>query len=210
MSGARLVIATGNQHKVEEIKQILQSTVANFDPSAVLTLADFSADSPVEDGVTFAANALIKARDLARQTGLPALADDSGLCVDVLGGSPGVFSARWAGHHGDDKANMNLLLAQLADVAPPLRSARFVCAAALALPDGSAEVREGSVEGFLTRHPHGDEGFGYDPIFRPTGWDVTTAEVSAEEKNKVSHRARALAELSPTLEKIFANETSPW
>ncbi len=128
---------------------------------------------------------------MASRTGLPAIADDSGLCVDVLGGAPGIFSARWSGKHGDDAANLELLLAQLADIADEHRQAHFACAAALALPDGTEVVREGRIDGTLLHAPRGANGFGYDPVFLPDGYERTTAEMPAEEKNPISHRTRA-------------------
>lgn len=199
MSSPALVIATANSHKIEEITALLSSFLPGFDAGSVATMADYDVDSPVEDGLTFADNALIKARHLAEQTQLPALADDSGIAVDALGGSPGVFSARWAGRHGDDAANLNLLLAQLSDVPDEHRGARFVCAVALALPDGTAVVTEGTVEGRLARSPRGEGGFGYDPIFVPQGFDKTTAELTATEKNSISHRSRAIRAMAPHL-----------
>ena len=195
-----LAIATGNAHKIAEMKALLGDFIPGFDPSVIATLADFNATSPVEDGLTFADNALIKARDLAQATGLPALADDSGISVDALGGAPGVFSARWSGTHGDDQANLDLLLAQLADVKDCYRGARFVCAAALVFPDGQEIVREGVVEGSLTREPHGSGGFGYDPIFIPENHEITFAEMKPEEKNVISHRKNAIEKFLKFLE----------
>lgn len=200
---AKIVLATGNAHKIAEMKEILTAVVPAFDASLVATMDDFSAPSPVEDGVTFTENALIKARHLAESTGLPALADDSGLSVDVLGGAPGVFSARWSGRHGDDRANRELLLAQLHDVPDPNRGARFVCAAALVFPDGREYVQEGVVTGTLTSSPRGDRGFGYDPVFAPEGSHRTTAELAPVEKNRISHRFRALRALAPALREVF-------
>jgi XTP/dITP diphosphohydrolase len=154
-----------------------------------------------ETGLTFADNALLKARAVAAFTGLPAVADDSGLCVDALHGMPGIFSARWSGGHGDDKANLDLLLAQLSDLSE--RGAQFVCVAALALPGGSAERREwtvtGVLAGSLTRERRGTGGFGYDPVFLPTGSSVTTAQLSPEGKDAISHRGRALRALAPVI-----------
>ena len=144
---ARLVLATHNAHKVGELRAILAPVLPGLDPASVVGARDVGAPEPVEDGVTFVENALIKARALAAFTGLPAVADDSGLSVDVLGGAPGIFSARWAGRHGDDAANLALLLAQLADIAEPHRSARFVCAAALVTPDGFEHVETGHARG---------------------------------------------------------------
>lgn len=188
----KIVVATGNAHKLSEVRAIL-SPVAD----SIVPLSDFDAPEPVEDGITFAENALIKARSACEITGLAALSDDSGITVDVLGGAPGVFSARWSGHHGDDAANRNLLLAQLSDVPDRHRQAAFVSAIALVLPDGGETVVEGRVEGMLTREARGSGGFGYDPIFIPTGHEQTTAEMTAEEKNALSHRGIALRKLLP-------------
>ena len=156
-----------------------------------------------ETGATFEANALLKARAIAAYTGLPAVADDSGLCVDALNGMPGVLSARWAGQHGDDKANLELVLAQVADVPDARLGARFVCAAALVVPaDGDAGewVVTGEVEGRLIRVPRGSGGFGYDPIFQPDGFDLTTAEMTPEAKDAISHRGRAFRALAPYIQ----------
>jgi XTP/dITP diphosphohydrolase len=146
--------------------------------------------------VTFAENALLKAHALARATGLPAVADDSGLCVDVLGGAPGIFSARWAGRHGDDRANLELLLAQLADIDAVHRTAHFACAAALALPNGQERAVMGRLRGTLRFEPAGDNGFGYDPILQPLGETRTCAELTADEKNAISHRGKAFRALA--------------
>ena len=149
-----------------------------------------------ETGATFEENALLKARAIADYTGLPAVADDSGLCVDALNGMPGVLSARWAGGHGDDKANLELVLAQVADVPGARLGARFVCAAAL-VTDSGEWVVTGQVEGRRIRAPRGSGGFGYDPIFLPDGFDQTTAEMTAEAKDAISHRGRAFRALTP-------------
>lgn len=199
MSEPRLVVATANAHKVQELRAILAPLVAGFDPDHVAGLTRFGAAPPVEDGTTFAENALIKARAAERATGLPAIADDSGLCVDILGGAPGIFSARWSGRHGDDRANLDLLLAQLRDVPARHRGARFVCAAALVLPDGRESTRIGEVRGRLLDHRQGSGGFGYDPVFVPDGHDVTTAQMTPEQKNAISHRGRAFRALAPLL-----------
>ena len=153
--------------------------------------------------MTFAENALLKARAVAAATGLPALADDSGLAVDVLGGAPGIFSARWSGRHGDDRANLELLLAQLSDVRDEHRGAGFVCAAAIALPDGRTHVEEGHFRGTLTREPRGSNGFGYDPILLVDGDTRTSAELSPAEKNAVSHRGTAFRALSDALRELL-------
>lgn len=203
MVNPRLVIATGNDHKVTEIASILAHSLPQSALDGIVSLAHYQHDEPVEDGVTFEENALIKARSAVQATGLPSLADDSGLSVDVLGGSPGVFSARWCGHHGDDVANRNLVLAQLADVPDRHRGAQFVCAMALVFPDGREKTVRGTVPGHLLRQARGEGGFGYDPIFIPTGHTLTTAEMSAAEKNSLSHRGAALRALADDLQQVL-------
>jgi XTP/dITP diphosphohydrolase len=200
MTAARLVLATRNPHKVGELEAILRE--AGVDVSLVGMDAFPAVPDVVEDGLTFAANALKKARETAGATQLPCLADDSGLCVDALNGMPGVFSARWSGRHGDDAANLDLVLAQLSDVADELRGARFECAAALALPSGEERVASGTLEGMLLRSRRGSGGFGYDPIFLPHGHDRTTAEMPPEEKNSISHRGRAFRALAPSIPEL--------
>jgi XTP/dITP diphosphohydrolase len=202
VSGApRVVLATRNKHKIEELRAILAATGVEVE---LLGVAEFP-DLPdvAETGVTFAENALLKAVDVAARTGLAAIADDSGLCVDVLGGAPGIFSARWAGKHGEDKANLELLLAQLSDIADEHRQAHFACAAALALPDGTQVVREGRIDGSLLHAPRGSNGFGYDPIFLPDGYEWTTAEMPTEAKNAISHRTRAFQALAVDLANLL-------
>lgn len=193
----RLVLATRNAHKVDELRRILA------DAGLVVELAGVDAFPDVPDvaetGTTFVENALLKAHAVAAATGLPAVADDSGLCVDVLGGMPGVFSARWAGGHGDDRANLELVLAQLSDVPDDRRAAHFACAAALALPDGAEHVVEGRLSGTLIRQPRGSSGFGYDPIFVPEGDTRTTAEMPPSDKDAISHRGRAFRALAPVV-----------
>ncbi|HUV47621.1 MAG TPA: RdgB/HAM1 family non-canonical purine NTP pyrophosphatase [Actinomycetes bacterium] len=191
----RVVLATRNEHKVVEVRRILADAALDID----LVGLDAFPDAPdvAETGVTFEENALLKARGISRATGLPAIADDSGLAVDVLGGMPGIFSARWAGRHGDDLANLQLLLAQLSDVAEADRGAGFVCAAAMAIPDGTEDVVRGELRGRIVRTPRGSNGFGYDPVFVPDGESRTTAEMEPSEKDAISHRGsafRALAE----------------
>lgn len=189
----KLVLATRNPHKVAELRAILLPLL----PGAQIVGAEaFDVPEPVEDEVTFAGNALIKARQLAEATGLLALADDSGICVDAMGGAPGVFSARWCGRHGDDAANLELLLAQMADVPERHRGASFVCAAAMAAPDGREEVAEGAMRGSLLFAPRGENGFGYDPIFRPEGLSVSSAELTPERKEAISHRGKAFRALA--------------
>ena len=195
---SRLVLATRNAHKVGELQEILSGA------GVVVELVALPDDAPdvVEDGLTFAANAVKKARSAALATGLPSVADDSGLCVDALNGMPGVFSARWAGSHGDDAANLRLVLDQVADLADEHRGASFVCAAALVLPTGEERVVEGRLTGVLAREPRGSGGFGYDPAFVPHGQRRTTAEMSAEEKNAISHRGTAFRELAPAIREL--------
>ncbi|MEW1675190.1 RdgB/HAM1 family non-canonical purine NTP pyrophosphatase [Streptomyces noursei] len=197
----RLVLATRNTGKITELRSIL----AAADLDVELVGADAYPDVPdvKETGVTFAENALLKAHALAQATGHPAVADDSGLCVEVLGGAPGIFSARWAGRHGDDQANLDLLLAQLSDIDDEHRAAHFACAAALALPDGTERVVEGTLDGTLRRTPAGTGGFGYDPVLQPHGESRTCAELTADEKNAISHRGKAFRALAPVVRELL-------
>lgn len=198
-----LVLASGNEHKVEEIRAILTPSLPGLDLSRIASMTEFGVDSPVEDALTFEGNALLKARAVTAATGLPALADDSGLTVDAMGGAPGIFSARWSGGHGDDAGNLELLLAQVSDLKEEDRGAQFVCAAALALPDGKSVTTEGIMRGVLATQPRGKNGFGYDPAFIADGYRVTNAELSAEEKNQISHRAKAMRDMAPHIAKLF-------
>lgn len=205
----RLVLATHNKGKLTELRELLRGQVPGLDvDTQVVDAAAAGAPDVVETGVTFAENSLLKARAVAQATGLVAVADDSGLAVDVLGGAPGIFSARWSGRHGDDAANLRLLLDQLSDVPDGHRGAAFVCAAALAVPGpgtGSREVVEyGQLEGTLLREPRGDGGFGYDPVLRPAGEERSCAELSAEEKNAISHRGKAFRALLPAIVEALA------
>ncbi|HEY8621398.1 MAG TPA: RdgB/HAM1 family non-canonical purine NTP pyrophosphatase [Dermatophilaceae bacterium] len=195
----RVVLATRNAHKVIELREILADLVEEIGLEVVGVTEFPDVEDVVEDGVTFAENATLKAVAVARATGLPAIADDSGLAVDVLGGAPGIFSARWSGAHGSDRANVELLLSQLGDVRDEHRAAGFVCAAALAMPDGRVVVREGQVRGTLTRAPRGTNGFGYDPILLVDGDKRTLAEYDNNEKNAISHRGVALRALAADL-----------
>jgi XTP/dITP diphosphohydrolase len=198
----RVVLATRNRHKIEEIRRILAET--GVEGIELVSLADDPDVPDVEEtGLTFVDNAVLKATTVATATRLPAVADDSGLSVDALGGMPGVLSARWAGRHGDDAANLALVLDQLADVPDDRRTARFVCAAALAVPDGAVTVEKGLVSGRLIREPRGTNGFGYDPIFVPDGDTRTTAELPSAEKDAISHRGRAFRALAPHLRKLI-------
>ena len=193
----RIVLATRNEHKVGELRAILAELGVTVDLVGVSEYPDVP--DVAETELSFSGNALLKAVAVAEATGLPAIADDSGICVDALNGMPGIFSARWAGKHGDDEANLDLLLAQVGDVPEEHRGAKFVCAAALAEPGGRQIVEEGRIEGTLLRARRGEGGFGYDPIFQPLGYEVSTAELSSEEKNRISHRRRAFAALAPHL-----------
>jgi XTP/dITP diphosphohydrolase len=189
-----VVLATRNEGKLRELARIL-------DTERLVGLDAFP-DAPdvPETEATFEGNALLKARAIAAYTGLPAVADDSGLCVDALNGMPGVLSARWAGKHGDDQANLDLLLAQVADVPEARLGARFVCAAALVDPAGGEWVTTGEVAGRLIRERRGSGGFGYDPIFVPSGFQETTAEMTPEAKDAISHRGRAFRALAPYIQ----------
>jgi len=199
----RVVLATRNGHKVRELHTLLKDLLEELEIE-IVGMGEFpDVAEVVETGVTFAENATLKAVAAAQATGLPALADDSGLAVDVLGGAPGVFSGRWAGTHGQDRANLELLLGQLYDVADENRAAAFVCAAVLALPDGTVVVREGRMPGRVAREPRGDNGFGYDPVLLLDGDTRTSAELTFEEKNAISHRAKAFGALSDDLRTIF-------
>jgi XTP/dITP diphosphohydrolase len=220
-AGREVVLATRNAHKVSELTRILAMTGVEV---SLVGLDKFPGMPEVaETGLTFADNALLKARAVAAFTGLPAVADDSGLCVDALHGMPGIFSARWSGGHGDDRANLRLLLGQLADVSE--RGGQFVCAAVLVLPDtvlpdtvlpdtvlpgtvppgtaADSSRREwtatGVLSGTLIGEPRGTGGFGYDPIFVANGYSVTNAELTPEEKDAISHRGRALRALAPVI-----------
>jgi XTP/dITP diphosphohydrolase len=207
-SPPRLVLATANRSKLAELARILAAGRVGVD---LVGLDEFpGAPEVAETGATFAENALLKGRAMARFTGLPAVADDSGLCVDALGGMPGVLSARWSGQHGDDEANLRLVLGQLADVPGDRRGAHFRCAAALVLPSGREHVSEGTVYGRLIREPRGSNGFGYDPIFVPDASELTrggdpasagltTAEMTSDAKDAISHRGRALRALAPVI-----------
>jgi XTP/dITP diphosphohydrolase len=201
----RVVLATGNAHKVIELRAILAEVADELDLE-IVGMGEFPDLAEVaETGVTFAENAALKAVYVCQETGLPALADDSGLAVDVLGGAPGVFSARWAGDHGQDHANLMLLLAQLRDVPDEHRWAAFVCAAAVALPDGTVVTREGRLPGRLAREPRGGHGFGYDPILVVDGGSRTAAEMSPEEKNAISHRGKAFRALAADLRELLGD-----
>ena len=196
-----LLLATRNPGKLAELQRLLESAVPGV---AVVGLRDVPEypEAP-ETGATFAENALLKAREAVRYTGLPAVADDSGLTVDALNGMPGVLSARWSGRHGDDAANTALLLGQLADVPDERRGGAFVCAAAIVTPDGAERVLERSWRGQVVREPRGANGFGYDPVFLPDGLEHTAAELTAAEKDARSHRGQAFAALVPLVGELL-------
>jgi XTP/dITP diphosphohydrolase len=192
----RLLLATRNTKKLAELRRVL-------DDALVVQTVDLVGLGDVEEyeelpetGLTFADNALLKAREGAKHTGLPTVADDSGLAVDALSGMPGVFSARWSGRHGDDQANLDLVLAQISDVDDDHRGAAFVCAAALVLPDGREFTVEGDMRGHLARAPRGSNGFGYDPIFVADGYDLTNGELEPAAKDAISHRGKAFRALA--------------
>lgn len=196
----QLLVASRNPKKLTELRRVLdQAAVAGIDIVGLDEVPAF--DAAPETGATFTENALAKAREGAVATGLPCVADDSGLAVDALHGMPGVLSARWCGRHGDDAANNALLLAQLADVPDECRGARFVSACALVCA-GREIVVTGEWSGRIVRKPVGDNGFGYDPLFIPDGGDVTSAQLSPQEKDALSHRGRALRALLPALAEL--------
>ena len=202
----RLLLATRNAGKLAELQRLLAGAVPGVEVVGLDAVDDFP--ETVESGTTFAENALLKAREAARATGLPAVADDSGLAVDALNGMPGVLSARWSGRHGDDDANTALLLGQLADVPDERRGAGFVCAAALVTPDGREHVLERQWRGRVIREKRGTNGFGYDPVFVPEGLDVTSAELAPAEKDARSHRGQAFAALVPVIAEVLGGRQS--
>ena len=201
--GARVILASHNAKTLRELQRILTAAVPQLAEEAVISSAGIELPDVVEDAVTFEGNALLKARSAAAATGLLAVADDSGLAVDVLGGAPGIFSARWSGRHGDDDANNDLLLAQLADVPTEHRAARFVCAAALVAPDSAEVVERGEMTGVLLTTRHGDGGFGYDPLFRPDGEQRSAAELTPEQKDAISHRGKAFRAIAPHVARLL-------
>jgi XTP/dITP diphosphohydrolase len=187
----KLVLATHNAHKVQEVGQILGASLPD------LEVMGYDGPEPVEDGTSFLDNALIKARAAFQHTGLPSIADDSGIAVEVLGGSPGIFSAGWGGTR-DSVANRRLLLAQLADVRPEHRAASFVCTIALVTADAEISFT-GIWPGHVATQEQGEHGFGYDPVFIPEGFECTAAQLEPEVKNSLSHRAMALEQLASYL-----------
>ena len=196
----KLLLASRNPKKLAEMRRIVAPAVPHL---TVLGLDDVDPYEEVpETGATFADNALIKAREGFAHTGLPTVADDSGLAVDALNGMPGVLSARWSGRHGDDEANLLLVLGQLADTPDERLGAAFVCAVALVSDRGEVVV-DGRMPGRLVRASRGANGFGYDPIFVPAGYEVTSAELPSAEKDAISHRGQALRALVPHVVALF-------
>jgi XTP/dITP diphosphohydrolase len=194
----QLVLATRNAKKLAELDRLLASAGLDVE----ILGSDAFSDLPEieETGSTFAENSLIKARAVAAHTGLIAIADDSGLCVDALDGQPGIYSARWAGPGATDESNLDLVLEQIRDVEPAQRTAHFACAAALVLPSGEEYVVQGQVDGVLLTQRRGVGGFGYDPIFLPDGFDITTAEMTSDQKDAISHRGQAMRALVPLIQ----------
>lgn len=199
----KIVLATRNNHKAQELQRILAEQNLAIE---IVTLSQFP-DAPevVETESTFEGNALLKARAISAHTGLPAIADDSGLCVNALNGMPGVLSARWSGASSDiDEQNLQLVLKQISDVPEVRRGAQFVCKAVAVFPDGTELIASGTVEGEIVSKPVGSNGFGYDPIFRPVNSELTTAQMSPEQKDAISHRGKALKDLADQIAKFLS------
>jgi XTP/dITP diphosphohydrolase len=194
----QLVLATRNAKKLAELDRLLVG--AGLDVQILGSDAFSELPEIEETGSTFAENSLIKARAVSTHTGLIAIADDSGLCVDALDGQPGIYSARWAGQGATDESNLDLVLEQIRDIEPARRTAHFACAAALVLPSGEEYVVQGQVNGVLLTQRRGVGGFGYDPIFLPDGFDITTAEMTSEQKDAISHRGQAMRALVPVIQ----------
>jgi XTP/dITP diphosphohydrolase len=197
----QLLLATRNAGKLAELQRLLHSAVPGVQVLGLRDVPEYP-EAP-ETGATFEENALLKAREAVRHTGLPAVADDSGIAVDALNGMPGIFSARWSGRHGDDDANTALLLGQLADVPDERRGAAFVCAAALVTPEGAEHVLRAEWRGAVIREGRGTNGFGYDPVFVPADLEVTSAELPPAEKDARSHRGQAFAALLPVIAEVL-------
>jgi XTP/dITP diphosphohydrolase len=200
----KLVLATRNQGKITEFRRILDELAPGH--IELIGVDQFPDLVDVDEtGLTFEENSLLKSRYTCLATGLPAIADDSGLCVDFLKGDPGIFSARWAGIHGNDQANIEKLLEQLKDVPDSNRTAHFTCVASLVMPDGRVQIAEGRFEGHILHDPVGENGFGYDPIFQPLGLSISSAQMSAQEKDLVSHRGKSLRSIAPHVIQMLAS-----
>lgn len=197
----QLLLATRNAGKLAELQRLLETAVPGVEVLGLRDVPEYP-EAP-ETGATFEENALLKAREAVRYTGLPAVADDSGISVDALNGMPGILSARWSGRHGDDPANTALLLGQLADVPDERRGAAFACAAALVTPDGTEHVLRAEWRGTVLREARGTNGFGYDPVFLPDGLEQTSAELAPAEKDAISHRGQAFAALIPVVAEVL-------
>jgi XTP/dITP diphosphohydrolase len=196
VSPHRLLLATRNKGKIAEFRRILEEIAVG--QIELVGLDQFpNLRDVAETGSTFEENALLKAREMCAASGIAAIADDSGLCVDFLNGEPGIYSARWSGVHGDDAANTLKVLNSLTDVPDEKRGAHFTCVAALALPDGRTHTEEANFDGWILREPVGEHGFGYDPIFRPEGYEISSAQMSAEAKDAISHRGKSLRAIAP-------------
>ena len=203
MNNMKIVAATGNKHKIEEIESITKKFGMNVITKAEAGVGDLEVE---ETGTTFEENSLIKAEAIMKATGMPAIADDSGLEADALNGAPGVYSARFSGEGATDESNNEKLLKLMENIPDDERSARFVSVVTLCFPDGTVVAARGECPGTLRRSPRGDGGFGYDPLFVPVGYDKTYAEISAEEKNIISHRAKALGILRMKLKETGFEE----
>ena len=198
----RLVLATRNAGRIVEFRRILEEIAPGaIDLIGVDQFPELGDVEETED--SFRGNALLKARTIAQATDLPAIADDSGLCVDAMNGSPGIYSARWAGVHGDDAANIEKVLGQLGDIPAGKRGARFTCVSAFAIPGGEETTEEGILQGEILMSPIGSNGFGYDPIFRPVGYDLSLAQLEAHTKDAISHRGQSLRAIAPRVARML-------
>lgn len=196
MTRFKLLLATRNKGKIEEFRRIIDEVAAG--EIELVGLDQFPELHDVQEtGLTFQENALLKAREMCIASGIPAIADDSGLAVDFLNGDPGIYSARWSGVHGDDKANNEKILKSLIGVPDNLRGAHFICVSAIALPDGRWHTEEAKFHGWILDKAVGEQGFGYDPIFRPEGFATSSAEMSAAAKDAISHRGKSLRAIAP-------------
>ena len=198
----QLVLASRNNGKLLELQRLLTTIAPHVN---LVSVSQFPEIGDVEEtGSTFEENALLKAETIAMKTGLAAIADDSGLCIDALNGAPGVLSARWSGVHGDDRANLEKVLREMEEIQPEMRTGKFVSVVALALPDGRNEICRGEVHGVIRYSAMGDGGFGYDPIFQPVGYQITMAELSADEKDRISHRGQAMRAIAPVIAELLS------